>query len=191
MVNFEVRPDGSKRVHISFDSNVKVLRRKGRDRKAFVEDYPERSRTKPEFHKAVNLKKIMAKYEKTGVIDPLLYRDMHYGDFVTGEDFAQMMMRVNDANEQFLNLPHQIRNRFNNDPAQMLNFLADPKNDSEAIEIGLKKAPKTTQTVEGSDYVVRDDKGVEIRRYPVKPAPAPGAAPGTPAPAAAAAGSPA
>jgi len=35
-------------------------------------------------------------------------------------------------------LPSDVRKRFSNDPAELIDFLADKKNDEEAIKLGLK-----------------------------------------------------
>lgn len=135
------REDGTRRVSIVFDPDRVEIRRKRNGLE--YEYFPERSRTKPEFHREVNINRIMKKYHKTRQIDPLILRDMKFGDFANGNDFATMMMRVKDAHYEFDHLPSQVRNRFNNEPAQLLNFLADPANDGEAIELGLKVKPPT------------------------------------------------
>ena len=48
---------------------------------------------------------------------------------------------VIEAGEMFDALPSRIRKRFNNSPAQLLEFLADTANVSEAISLGLISAP--------------------------------------------------
>lgn len=178
------REDGSRRVSITFDETVKEIRRKSGDRKSQYEYFPERSRTKPEFQKDANINRIMKKYKRTGILgDPLAYRDMHYGDFANGNDFAEMAIKVADAQQEFLSLSAEVRNRFQNDPSKLLDFLADPRNDEEAIKLGLKEKPKITkETKDGFRIVYKD--GVEIFRNKIE-APAAGA----PAAAGAAAGS--
>lgn len=141
MIEVVDRPDGTRKVSISFPEDEVVIRRLPDDRKAFYEDYVSRSKTKPEFEKQVDLNLIMKKFDKTGIIDPLLYRDMDYGDFSQGNDFAAMSMRVKDALNQFSNLPAEIRNHFKNDPALLIDFINDPSNDEEAIQMGLKVRP--------------------------------------------------
>jgi len=89
-----------------------------------------------------NINTIMAKAQMTGML-PNMDRQAQaqYGDFSNAEDYQTMCNKVVQAKEQFLNLPSNIRNRFNNDPAQLIGFLNDPTNDAEAITLKLRKAP--------------------------------------------------
>lgn len=60
-----------------------------------------------------------------------------YGDFTSGLDFQMCMDRIVDAQQDFDRLPAQLRKRFNNSPADLLNFLCDPENRDEGIKLGL------------------------------------------------------
>lgn len=189
MIIISERENGTRRVSLTFSDDVKEVRRKGRDRSVYVDYYPERSKAKPEFAKDANINRLMAKYKRTGIIDPLIYRDMKYGDFASGSDFAEMAIKVTDAQEEFLSLPSHIRNRFQNNPVKLLDFLADPKNDEEAIKLGLKDRPKITHDyIDGYKVVYKDGKEIgrvkqpptEANPSPVAPAvPAAGASGGT------------
>lgn len=65
-----------------------------------------------------------------------------YGDFTeVPTDLRDAMNIVRKADEAFMALDAQVRKRFDNDPAKMLDFLNDPKNRQEAVELGLVKAP--------------------------------------------------
>jgi len=44
-------------------------------------------------------------------------------------------------------LPSKIRDRFGNDPSQLLSFLADSSNKDEAISLGLVSAPVGVEVV--------------------------------------------
>lgn len=172
MIVVQERLDGTRRVSIDFNQDEKVLVRKSNDRAGYYEFYPSRSLAKSEFHKDSNINRIIKKYKRTGILgDPLQYRDLQYGDFSNGNDFAEMSMRVRDAEQEFNNLPAKVRNRFKNDPRALLDFINDPKNDKEAIELGLKVAPKVTKEVQGNEVVYFKD-GVEFKRGPVVPDPA-------------------
>lgn len=138
MITVTDRPDGTRKVSVTFPADEVVITRLSDDRKSSYEDFVSRSRTKPEFAKEVDLTRIMAKYDKTGIIDPILYRDMSYGDFSSGADLADSMIRVKDAEQEFSNLPAEIRNYFRNDPVQLVDFLADPANDEKSRELGLR-----------------------------------------------------
>lgn len=66
-----------------------------------------------------------------------------YGDFTSAPDFRAALDLVNDAREQFLSLPPLVRERFKNDPAELLGFVSNEKNFDEAVRLGLvpAKAP--------------------------------------------------
>lgn len=74
-----------------------------------------------------------------------------YGDFRNLPDFRTSLLIVTEANERFMSLDAQVRKRFNNDPAQLLDFLGDDKNREEAVKLGLLRpyeAPKVDEHLE-------------------------------------------
>ena len=95
-----------------------------------------RSRTKQSFAKEADINNIMAQYVKTGLM-PQGHVKPSYGDFSSGDDFRSVMDRILIAEAEFGRLPSDIRKRFLNDPAELLNFLSDPNNEEEAITLGL------------------------------------------------------
>lgn len=62
-----------------------------------------------------------------------------YGDFSDTSifDFREAQNKIIEAEDRFQSLPSSIRQRFNNNPALLLDFLSDSNNRSEAIELGL------------------------------------------------------
>lgn len=89
---------------------------------------------------SADINKIMARYEKTGVlIDAnLSERKPMYGDFTEIKDYHQMLSGIRNVERAFELLPAKIRNRFENDPQQLIDFLENPENNKEAVELGLK-----------------------------------------------------
>lgn len=61
-----------------------------------------------------------------------------FGDFSNSGDLYDVQRRIAVLNNTFGLLPAKVRDRFGNDPGAMLDFLADSKNDKEAVELGLK-----------------------------------------------------
>ncbi len=86
-------------------------------------------RTEQSHIKACDINSIMAKYQKTGAIEHLAKHPPKYGD-VTGADFTAAQVLVAAHKSQFEELPSQIRTVFSNDPAEYLNFVTDPENES-------------------------------------------------------------
>lgn len=65
-----------------------------------------------------------------------------YGDFTAIPDYQTALETVIAAQEAFDALPATVRDRFFNDPGVLLNFVNDPKNEAEAIKLGLLPDPK-------------------------------------------------
>lgn len=99
------------------------------------------SRTKQSFAKEADINTIMARYRKTGLlVDPAALnssRQAVYGDFSDGTDFQEFQNRIAAVQSAFGCLSASMRSRFKNDPAVLLDFIADPANAAEALELGL------------------------------------------------------
>ena len=71
-------------------------------------------------------------------LDPRLY-----GDFTNVPDLRTLLDLAHDAREQFAELPPKLRERFNNDPARLWDFVQDPENSEEAVRLGFLKREET------------------------------------------------
>lgn len=101
------------------------------------------SRTQQSHQKEVNINTIVAK-ARLGVF-PDAAKPGFYGDFTNATDYHEAYNRVIDAQSDFMGLPSEIRKKFDNDPAALLDFLADEKNLEEAIDLGLVDRPEPVQ----------------------------------------------
>lgn len=63
-------------------------------------------------------------------------------------DYLEAQNRVVSARQSFEALPSAIRARFRNDPLEMLRFLSDAENRSEAVRLGLVDDKPTAVTAE-------------------------------------------
>lgn len=83
-----------------------------------------------------DINNILRQFNITGLLpeSPLSPR---FGDFTGIGDYHTALNRVMAAQNEFEALPAQIRARFNNDPAQLIEFLDDEKNRPEAEQLGL------------------------------------------------------
>lgn len=97
---------------------------------------PSEGRTKQEFRDDTDINNIMARFEKTGLVDFVNEHEPHYGD-VTGLEFQTAMNQVIAAQALFDDLPANVRKRFNNEPEAFLDFVNDPQNLDEALRLGL------------------------------------------------------
>lgn len=60
-----------------------------------------------------------------------------YADLTDLPDYQDALQIVLDSQAAFAALPSQVRDRFRNDPARFIEFLADPANQEEALKLGL------------------------------------------------------
>jgi len=105
--------------------------------------------TKQSFRNECNINTLMAKYYNTGEMPVLNLQAPQYLD-TTGVDYQEAMQFVAGANSLFQELPSSIRNRFQNDPAQFLDFTSRKENIPEMEQMGLLrpdyKAPEAPTT---------------------------------------------
>lgn len=70
------------------------------------------------------------------------------GDFTSVVDFHSALNLVRQAEAGFMELPAEMRSRFDNDPGKLLAFLDDERNRDEAVKLGLVvKPPEKTRDV--------------------------------------------
>lgn len=98
------------------------------------------SRTKTEFTDECNVNKIMATVKETGVF-PEIKKNGIFGDFTNLPNYEEATETIREADIQFGNLGANVRGRFLNDPQNLIDFLKDPENKTEAIHLGLIPKP--------------------------------------------------
>jgi phage internal scaffolding protein len=79
---------------------------------------------------------ILERFGKTGQM-PVNAISGNYGDFSGVHDYHTAMNALIAAESEFAALPAQLRNKFANDPANLVQFLDNPDNRAEAEELGL------------------------------------------------------
>ena len=82
----------------------------------------------------------MEKFQKTGAIDHYALNSQRYG-FAPATDFREAMEIVRTGRELFEDLPSNIRKKFRNNPEEFLEFVQNPDNASELVELGLADQP--------------------------------------------------
>lgn len=102
-----------------------------------------------------DISKIIAKYDKTGVLTHVNNFEAQYGD-LTGLDYNQMLNTITDAKSMFEGLPSEIRNKFDNDPSKFLTFCDDENNAEAMVKMGLANTPKTESNSSVSETTSSD-----------------------------------
>lgn len=110
-------------------------------------DYTDvKSRTKTDGADRYEINAVVARSLKSG--DPINHVSKiqpMYGDFTDSHTYGDSLNRIAEIQKTFSTLPAELRNKFNNDPSQLITFLKDQTKRDEAIKLGLvAKPPKTT-----------------------------------------------
>lgn len=147
---------------------------------------PEPTRTQQQFKDQNNPNKVMDTFARTGDPSVLMSgRKVVYGDFTDVVDYKESLERVIRGQEMFFSLPAEIRDRFKNDPAQLLDFVQDEANRDEAIKLGLIEPEKPSSptnragTASSSSGVPTPDPAPSSSKTPVSGAGKGGSVPGT------------
>lgn len=87
-----------------------------------------------------DINRVMERFEKTGILEHRNTFQGAYGDFTeVPQDYHEAVNQVLAADGMFASLPSKIRRRFGNDPAEFVDFVADPRNAEELARMGLSK----------------------------------------------------
>lgn len=103
---------------------------------------------------------IIKRYDRSGVLTHITNIEAKFGD-MTGADFQAMQNQVATARSMFSSLPAEIRNRFDNEPSKLLEFMEHEENRDEAIKMGLIN-PEWDSSLDGlGEHVTKEE--AEIR----------------------------
>jgi len=97
------------------------------------------SLTQKHFAEATDINRIMARVHAGGALAGAgrpSGEQLRYGS-LTGASYHEMLVRLQQVQGSFAALPAKVRKRFANNPENMLSFLEDGKNITEAVSLGL------------------------------------------------------
>lgn len=103
--------------------------------------------TKQEFARDADINVLIARFTKAGVPLPGPEVAQAFADVSEIGDFQACQERIIRAQDAFMKLPSDVRQRFGNEPAALLAFLDNPANLDEAVRMGLVvlKEPKAPE----------------------------------------------
>lgn len=96
--------------------------------------------TKQSHSRECDINYIMAKFLKTGLIEHRNTHAENYG-FATSDDYHTSLNIIHLAQEMFDDLPSQARTKFNNNPAEFLDYVQNPDNEDSLYDLGLTNNP--------------------------------------------------
>jgi phage internal scaffolding protein len=96
----------------------------------------EPTRTQQHHKDECDINVILERFGKTGQM-PVNALSATYGDFSGVYDYHTAMNALIASESEFAALPANIRARFDNEPSNLIKFLDNPENKSEAEKLGL------------------------------------------------------
>lgn len=122
------------------------------------------SLTQQHFKDECDINNIIRNYTKTGLLPDVGVVETSYGDYSTPVDYHAAMTLIAQAREQFEALPSDVRKKFDNDPAKMLEFVQDKNNIKESVELGLLNKEALSLLPDVSDDIppVGVDSGSDV-----------------------------
>ncbi|WNK14463.1 MAG: internal scaffolding protein [Microvirus sp.] len=118
-----------------------------------------------------DINQIMKRFKATGVLPVQLKQNGQYGDFTADMDYQASLNAVMAAQAQFNKLPARIRSRFENDPGQFIEFMNNPANGQELIDLGLA-TPRAPKEPEKTENAAKTEKKAKAGTPPEKGGPA-------------------
>lgn len=105
------------------------------------------SLTKQEFKKQCDINHIVASAKRNGqeLLQPVEILESVGMDLTQLPDYATALNQVILAEEAFQGLDAKIRRKFNDNPANLIEFLKDPSNKEEGQKLGLIKPDPIVQ----------------------------------------------
>lgn len=97
------------------------------------------SLTQQQFKQECDINYILSRYSEYGYCEHLMNVEPKYMDCsaLTAKTFQEHLDFAMDFEDHFDSLPQEIRDRFEDDPALMMEFLSDEANYDEAVKLGI------------------------------------------------------
>lgn len=106
--------------------------------------------TKQSFKDECDINNIIRRFVQRGALSEsdINKREAMYADVSDVDDLLTATLVVEAAQAGFMTLPAKVRERFKNEPGELLAFLGDPKNKDEAVSLGLVGGPAPVKAPE-------------------------------------------
>lgn len=95
------------------------------------------SLTSQEFAEECDINFILEKYKRTGMLTHVNKTQGQFGDFTSISDYQTSLNKIMEAHENFELLPSDLRSKFDNDPAKLIDFINNEKNYDDCVKYGL------------------------------------------------------
>jgi len=95
------------------------------------------SKTKQCHKKECDINNIIKQYDKRGLITHVNQAAKQYGDYSEINEYKVNLEMVIKAQQSFDGVPSEIRKQFANDPGLFFEFVTNPENQDQMVEMGL------------------------------------------------------
>ena len=93
--------------------------------------------TQQHFADETEINNILRSHDRNGIIEHIHKGNAIYADFSNITDLSDALHQIKEAQEEFLNVPSEIREKFQNDAGKFFKFASDPQNIDELRKMGL------------------------------------------------------
>ena len=104
------------------------------------------SLTQQHFQEETEINNILRSHDRNGIISHIHKGQAYYGDFSEITDLQDALDKIKLAQQEFMNVPSEIREQFQNDAGRFYTFASNSDNLDEMIKMGLAK-PKTSDAM--------------------------------------------
>jgi phage internal scaffolding protein len=94
------------------------------------------SLTQQHFAEECEITNIIKRHDRNGIIEHVQRGQARYGDFSEVHDYREALDLVKNAQDEFMTIPSDIRKQFDNNPGKFFEFVSDPDNKDELIQMG-------------------------------------------------------
>lgn len=102
------------------------------------------SLTQQHFKEECDVINIIKKHDRNGIIEHVQRGQARYGDFSQVAGYKEALDLVRDAQTEFMAIPSDIREKFENDPGKFYEFVSNPENKEELKKMGFIETPKAS-----------------------------------------------
>lgn len=97
------------------------------------------SLTQVQFQEESEINTILRSHDRNQHIQSIHRGNALYSDFSNVTDFTEALEMIKDANKEFMNIPSDIREKFQNDAGKFYQYASNPDNHEGLVELGLAK----------------------------------------------------
>lgn len=99
------------------------------------------SLTQQHFKDECSIENVIKQHDRTGIIPHVQRGLASYGDYTEVHEYREALDLINNADSAFMELPSEVRKRFNNNAGDFFEFATNPENIDAMREMGLAPSP--------------------------------------------------